>query len=72
VITRFLLNHAWAPVGSTIMDRAEVRFVFGQIMSGPEGTAEARRLDGNIGALPGLSGLRIFEKAFGKLLTEPG
>jgi hypothetical protein len=69
-VTRFLLNHAWAPVGSTIMDRAEVRYVFGQLMSGPEGEAEARRLDGNLSALPGLSGLRIFEKAFGRLLAE--
>ncbi|MEV6494328.1 hypothetical protein AB0M20_37770 [Actinoplanes sp. NPDC051633] len=69
-ITRFLLNHAWAPVGSTIMDRSEVRFVFGQIMSGPEGTAEARRLDGNLSSFPGLSGLQIFTKAFSKLLAD--
>jgi hypothetical protein len=38
----------WAPVGSTAMERSEVRFVFGQLMSGPEGIAEARRLDGNV------------------------
>jgi hypothetical protein len=72
-LTRFLLNRAWAPVGSSIMDRSEVAFVFGQLMSGPEGVAEAARMDASISALPGMSGLRIFEKAFGGLLAEvPG
>jgi hypothetical protein len=72
-LTRFLLNHAWAPVGSSIMDREEVAFVFGQLMSGPEGVAEARRLDANISALPGMAGLRIFEKAFSRLVAQaPG
>jgi hypothetical protein len=55
------------------MDREEVVFVFGQLMSGPEGVAEANRLDGNISALPGMAGLRIFENAFSRLLAEtPG
>jgi rubrerythrin len=69
-ITRFLLNRAWAPVGSSINERSEVAFVFGQLMGGPEGTAEARRLDGNISALPGMQGLTIFERAFTRLLSE--
>jgi hypothetical protein len=55
------------------MDREEVAFVFGQLMSGPEGVAEARRLDANISALPGMAGLRIFEKAFSRLVAQaPG
>jgi len=69
-LTRLLLNHAWAPVGSSIMSREEVVFVFGQLMSGPEGVAEAKRLDANISALPGMAGLQIFSKAFGRLLAE--
>jgi len=70
VLTRFLLDKVWRPVGSSIMPREEVVYVFGQLMSGPAGTAEARRLDASISALPGLSGLRIFHNSFSRLLAE--
>jgi hypothetical protein len=62
-ITRLLLSKFWAPVGSSIMEREDVQFVFGQIMSGPAGRKEMRKLDNNIASLPGMKGLRIFEKA---------
>ncbi|GLY97545.1 hypothetical protein [Actinoplanes sp. NBRC 103695] len=70
IITRFLLDKVWRPVGSSIMPHEEVVYVFGQLMSGPAGAAEARRLDASISALPGLSGLQIFANSFGRLLAE--
>ncbi|GAA4679582.1 ferritin family protein [Frondihabitans cladoniiphilus] len=62
-LTRLLLSKFWAPVGSSIMEREDVQFVFGQIMSGVEGRKEMEKLDKNIASLPGMSGLTIFEKA---------
>ncbi|ROS61513.1 hypothetical protein EDF38_0603 [Frigoribacterium sp. PhB160] len=62
-LTRFLLQKVWAPVGSSIMDIDDVRFVFGQLMSGEEGRKAAEKLDHNISNLPGMTGLRIFQKA---------
>jgi hypothetical protein len=62
-LTRLLLSKVWAPVGSSIMEREDVQFVFGQIMSGEDGRKEMRKLDSNIASLPGMEGLRIFEKA---------
>ncbi|ARC58065.1 hypothetical protein AS850_13360 [Frondihabitans sp. 762G35] len=62
-LTRLLLSKFWAPVGSSIMERDDVQFVFGQIMSGPDGRREMRKLDNNIASLPGMKGLTIFEKA---------
>ena len=62
-LTRFLLQKVWAPVGSSIMDIDDVRFVFGQLMSGEEGRKAAEKLDHNISNLPGMKGLRIFQKA---------
>jgi hypothetical protein len=62
-LTRLLLSKFWAPVGSSIMERDDVQFVFGQIMSGIEGRKEMKKLDSNIASLPGMKGLTIFEKA---------
>jgi hypothetical protein len=62
-LTRLLLSKFWAPVGSSIMEREDVQFVFGQIMSGVEGRREMKKLDNNIASLPGMAGLTIFEKA---------
>ncbi|RKR76263.1 ferritin-like domain-containing protein [Frondihabitans australicus] len=62
-LTRLLLSKFWAPVGSSISEREDVQFVFNQIMSGPEGRKEIQKLDANIAGLPGMKGLRIFEKA---------
>jgi len=62
-LTRFLLSKVWAPVGSSIMEVDDVKFVFGQLMSGVEGRKAAVKLDQNISNLPGMSGLTIFQKA---------
>ncbi|KQO79926.1 MULTISPECIES: hypothetical protein [unclassified Frigoribacterium] len=62
-LTRFLLSKVWAPVGSSIMELDDVRFVFGQLMSGVDGRKAAAKLDQNISNLPGMSGLTIFQKA---------
>ena len=62
-LTRFLLQKVWAPVGSSIMEIDDVRFVFGQLMSGEEGRKAAEKLDSNISNLPGMTGLKIFQKA---------
>ena len=73
ILTRFALSAAWGPVGSTISDDAEVSHVFSHLFSGDEGVREVRRLDEHISSLPGLSGLKIVEKAmtkFGIPMTE--
>ena len=62
-LTRFLLSKVWAPVGSSIMEVDDVKFVFSQIMSGEAGRKAAVQLDQNISKLPGMQGLTIFQKA---------
>jgi hypothetical protein len=59
VIARFALKNAWAPVGSSIMERSEVKHVMNHLMSGPEGRKAARKIDTAIGNMPGLKGLTI-------------
>jgi hypothetical protein len=71
-LTRFLLQKVWAPVGSSIMELDDVKFVFGQLMSGEEGRKAAEKLDANISNLPGMSGLTIFQKALDGLGVTHG
>jgi len=62
-ITRFALDKAWNPVGSGVMPDVEVGFLLTFLMGGPQGRAEARKIDAKIDSLPGLAGLGIVERA---------
>jgi hypothetical protein len=67
VIARFALSHFWAPVGSSIMEREDVQHVMGHLMGGAEGRKAARKIDGHISGMPGLSGLTIVEDSLDEL-----
>jgi hypothetical protein len=60
-ITRFALEHVWAPVGSGAQPRAETRFLAETLLSGPDGRAAARHVDETIRRLPGLEDVRLLE-----------
>jgi hypothetical protein len=73
-VARFALTKAWRPVGSSIMPVEEVRHVMGYLMSGPDGREEVARIDRNLGKMPGMDGLTIFQDALdqeGVSLEEP-
>ena len=67
VIARFALKNFWAPVGSSIMEKSEVVHVMNHLMSGPEGRKTARKIDGHIAGLPGMTGLKIVEESLNAL-----
>jgi hypothetical protein len=67
VLARFVLNKLWAPVGSSIMERADVVHVMNHLMSGADGRKAARKIDSSISAMPGMNGLRIVENSLNKL-----
>jgi hypothetical protein len=60
-ITRFLIEHFWAPVGSGVQPAEETRFLGSYLLSGPAGRAAARRIDATIGGLPGLADIRLVD-----------
>lgn len=62
-LVRFLLRTRWAPVGSSVMPRAETEFLLRYLLSGREGEAAVGRLDANVHRLPGLDGIGIVRKA---------
>ena len=75
VLARFALKNAWGPVGSSVMEPAEVTHVMSHIFAGEEGLREVRKLDEHISRMPGLQGLKIVENSlrnkYGYVDTEP-
>lgn len=67
VLTRLALKHSWAPVGSGVMPDVEVSFLLTYLMGGPQGRAQARRIDQKVDSLPGLAGLHLVEKALDRM-----
>jgi hypothetical protein len=63
VLTRLALRRFWAPVGSTIMPRAEVAHVTRHLFTDDEGRNMGARIDRRIDRLPGLSGLQLISSA---------
>jgi len=55
-VTRLLIDHFWAPVGSGVQPHHETRFIAGYLFATPEGRAAAHRIDDTIRRLPGLQG----------------
>lgn len=62
-ITRRALRHLWAPVGTGVMPRGEVRFLVHHLFADDEGMRAAQRIDGHLDRLPGLGGLHLAETA---------
>jgi hypothetical protein len=69
-LCRQALRHLWRPVGSGVMPRTEVAFVIDQLFGDADGRKTAQRIDGRIGRLPGLSGLRLVEEAIDRHAAE--
>lgn len=57
-VTRFLVDHFWAPVGSGVRPAADVRFLAEYLFSGREGRAAGQRIDKTIQRLPGFADAR--------------
>jgi hypothetical protein len=70
-IVRFLVDHYWAPVGSGEQPAEETSFLAGYLLSGAEGRAAARRVDGIIRRLPGFADVRLLEAWVERALVEP-
>ncbi len=62
-VTRWALQHRWAPVGSGAMPQEETEFLMTWLMGGEEGREHARRIDRHVHSLPGLAGLDLVSRA---------
>jgi hypothetical protein len=60
-VARFLVDRFWAPVGTGVQPPEETRALARYLLSGPDGLAAARRIDGTIRKLPGFADVPLTE-----------
>jgi hypothetical protein len=60
-LTRFLVEHFWAPVGNNVQPAAATRFVAAYLFGGVDGRAAARHADATIRSLPGFADVPLLE-----------
>ncbi|MDQ3646120.1 MAG: ferritin-like domain-containing protein [Actinomycetota bacterium] len=62
-VTRWALEHAWAPVGTGVRPQAETDFVVAYLMGDVDGLKVAAEMDAAFSTLPGLEGTRLVQDA---------
>jgi rubrerythrin len=70
VVTRWALEHLWAPVGTGVRPQQETDFLVTYLFGDEEGRGAAEDLDATIGDLPGLSGIRIYRDALAQAVRR--
>jgi hypothetical protein len=60
-IARFLVDRFWAPVGSGVQPRVELRFLAEYLFGGDDGREAARKVDETIRRLPGFETVELLE-----------
>ena len=69
-VTRLALDRLWSMVGTGVRPQDETDFVMVHLFGDHDGLDTARRLDATVASLPGLDGLRLFERARGEALAR--
>jgi rubrerythrin len=62
-VTRWAMEHVWAPVGTGVRPQRETDFVVAYLFGDETGIAKAREMDVLIGELPGFRGTRLYSRA---------
>ena len=69
-MTRWAMEHLWAPVGTGVRPQEETDFVVVSLFGDRSGLAAAREMDATIGQLPGFAGSRILERALAEAMQR--
>jgi rubrerythrin len=62
-VTRWAMEHLWAPVGTGVRPQAETDFLVGHLFGDADGLAAAEEMDAVIAELPGFSGAHLCRDA---------
>lgn len=62
-LTRWAMEHLWAPVGTGVRPQAETDFVVVYLFSDDDGIASAREMDESLAELPGFEGATLYQNA---------
>ncbi|MEP7059283.1 MAG: ferritin-like domain-containing protein [Actinomycetota bacterium] len=55
-LTRWTMDHLWAPVGTGVRPQGETDFIVNALFNDPDGLVTLKEMDGTIARLPGLEG----------------
>ena len=73
-ITRWAMEHLWAPVGTGVRPQAETDHVIHCVFGDADGMVAVKEMEGTIGELPGLEGTRFVSRSVedaGRRLGRP-
>jgi rubrerythrin len=71
-ITRWALEHLWAPVGTGVRPRSETDFVIHSLFGDADGMVAVKEMEATLGELPGLEGSRFLTDALEGAATRLG
>jgi hypothetical protein len=71
-VTRWALEHLWAPVGTGVRPQHETDFAVAFVFGDPEGAEAARGMDQLLGELPGLAGVHVYQDALREAVRRVG
>jgi rubrerythrin len=71
-ITRWAMEHLWAPVGTGVRPQKETDFVIRYLLGDEEGRSVAEEMDATIGELPGFEGSRLIQDSRRDVLRRRG
>jgi rubrerythrin len=71
-VTRWALEHLWAPVGTGVRPQEETDFAVVYVYGDKAGRAKTAEMDEILGELPGLEGIRLYRPALTETLRRIG
>lgn len=71
-VTRWAMEHLWAPVGTGVRPQEETDFVASYLFGDEDGMETAKEMDAKIAALPGFEGARLLENAIREAVARIG
>ncbi|HET7343246.1 MAG TPA: ferritin-like domain-containing protein [Methylomirabilota bacterium] len=71
-VARMLVDRFWAPVGSGVGSDEDLKFMARYLFAGPEGRAQARKVDDTLRKLPGFDDVQLLEAWIDRHVDRPG
>jgi rubrerythrin len=71
-VTRWAMDHLWAPVGTGVRPQSETDFAIGYLFDGPDGAAAIEDMDATVRELPGFADAHLFRDAQAEALARRG
>ena len=71
-VTRWALEHLWAPVGTGVRPQEETDFAIAFAFGDREGMDAALQMDRTLGELPGLEGIHLYRDALRDVIRRVG